>query len=164
MKTYRELLQTDTYWITRIQTDLFNAVEDYLKSNNMTRTQFARELGVSKGYVSQVLGGDFNHRLSKLVELALAVGKAPVLEFEDLEEVAEKESRGMVRAGARYVPRAPLSIIVKHGKMEKEELSKTGKAYLLPNASLGQRQGKWEMKRPVIYHSLTHRKFDQETA
>lgn len=91
MKTYKELLQTDTYWISKIQNDLFNQVEQYLVDNEMTRTQFAEQLGVSKGYISQVLNGEFNHRLSKLIELSLAIGKAPVLVFEDLEEVAEKE-------------------------------------------------------------------------
>lgn len=93
MKTYKELLQTDTYWISKIQNDLFNQVEQYLVDNEMTRTQFAEQLGVSKGYISQVLNGEFNHRLSKLIELSLAIGKAPVLVFEDLEEVAEKEDR-----------------------------------------------------------------------
>ncbi|MBK8652546.1 MAG: hypothetical protein IPN20_01100 [Haliscomenobacter sp.] len=67
MKTFRELLRTDTYWISKIQNDLFNSVEDYLTEKGMTRSQFAEQLGVTKGYVSQVLGGDFNHRVSKLV-------------------------------------------------------------------------------------------------
>lgn len=96
MKTFPELLHTDTYWITKIQNDLFNAVEDYLKENNMTRSQFAGQLGVSKGYISQVLNGEFNGRLSTLVELSLAIGKAPVIEFEDLNDVADNEA-GMVR-------------------------------------------------------------------
>lgn len=100
MKTYRELLQTDTYWITKIQNDLFNAVEDYLRENKMTRAQFAAQLGVSKGYVSQILGGEFNHRLSKLVELSLAIGKAPVLEFKDLDEVDKKEAAAIGRRKA----------------------------------------------------------------
>ena len=84
MKTYQELLHTDTYWITKIQNDLYNAVEDYLAKNNMSHTQFAEKLGVSKGYVTQLLNGKFNHRLSKLIEVSLAIGKAPMFEFKDL--------------------------------------------------------------------------------
>ncbi|MBK8878875.1 MAG: helix-turn-helix transcriptional regulator [Haliscomenobacter sp.] len=94
MKTYHELLHTETYWVSKTQNDLFNAVEDYLTENGMTRSQFAKQLGVSKGYVSQVLSGNFDHRLSKLVTLSIAMGKAPVLAFEDLEAYAEKEVRG----------------------------------------------------------------------
>jgi hypothetical protein len=33
------------------------------------------------------LNGDFDHRISKLVELALAVGKVPVIEFVDFDQV-----------------------------------------------------------------------------
>ena len=73
-----ELLRNPGYWTQDIQLDLYEAVNRYLKDNNMTRTQFAEKLGVSKGYVSQVLNGDFDHKLSKLVELALACDLVPV--------------------------------------------------------------------------------------
>lgn len=151
MKTFKELLKTETYWITKIQNDLFNAVEDYLEANKMTRTQFARQLGVSKGYVSQVLNGEFNHRLSKLIELALAIGKAPMLEFEDLEEVVEKESRGMVRRKAGYVPRAPFSMRVQHGEMGVEQLSRPSKKKRLPNATMKAGEGRWKLKAAITY-------------
>ena len=44
----------------------------------------AEYLGCSKGYVSQLLNGNFDHKLSKLVELSLAIGKAPLLEYKNL--------------------------------------------------------------------------------
>lgn len=103
MKTYRDLLKTDTFWITKIQNDVYNAVEEYLSENNMTRSQFARQLGVSKGYISQVLNGDFNHRLSKLVELVLAIGKVPSFDLEDIGEVIRKKEAGFVRHRPTYV-------------------------------------------------------------
>ncbi|MEZ4963379.1 MAG: helix-turn-helix transcriptional regulator [Saprospiraceae bacterium] len=151
MKTYQELLQTDTYWMTKIQNDLYNAVEDYLAENNMSRTQFAEKLGVSKGYVTQLLSGEFNHRLSKLIELSLAIGKAPILEFEDIKEVAEKEDRGMVRRKSEYVRRAPFTVHVKHGAMIQEQLSETAKKQHLPNPSTSGDEGQWEMSRPMYY-------------
>ena len=69
---------------------LFRAVEEYLSKEGLTRADFATQLGVSKGRVSQILNGDFNGRLDRLVELALASGKAPVLEFRDLDEYVEE--------------------------------------------------------------------------
>jgi|GEM_PF-1597751 predicted XRE-type DNA-binding protein len=81
MLTHDELLKTKTYWTMKIQNDLFNAVEEYLKVNNLTRTQFAEQLGVSKGYVTQILNGEFDHRVSKLVEIILAIGKVPDLQL-----------------------------------------------------------------------------------
>ena len=84
-----ELLRNPGYWTQDIQLDLYEAVNRYLKENKMTRTQFAEKLGVSKGYVSQVLNGDFDHKLSKLVELALACELVPVFTFIPLAQ-AEK--------------------------------------------------------------------------
>lgn len=163
MKTFKELLRTDTYWITRIQNDLFNAVEDYLEKNKMTRTQFAQQMGVSKGYISQVLNGEFNHRLSKLIELALAIGKAPILDFEDLDEVVEKEAKGMVRRKAGYVPRAPFSMSVRHGEMETIQLSKPNRKQHLPNATMEAGEGHWKMKAAMIY-AVRESKSCEETA
>ena len=69
------------YWTQNIQFALNGVLHDYLKVNNMTQKDFADKLGVSKGYVSQILNGNFDHKLSKLVELALACGMVPKVEF-----------------------------------------------------------------------------------
>ena len=76
-----ELIETSEYWTTRIQLDLYSHLQEYMKVNGLNRTQLAQKLGVTKGYVTQVLSGDFDHRLSKLVELSLAVGLIPKMEF-----------------------------------------------------------------------------------
>lgn len=81
MITNDELLETPEYWTTRIQLDLYSHLQVYMKENGLNRTQLAQKLGVTKGYVTQVLSGDFDHRLSKLVELSLAVGLIPKMEF-----------------------------------------------------------------------------------
>lgn len=62
-----------------------------MKDNGMTRTQFAEKLGVTKGYVTQVLNGDFDHKLSKLVDLSLAIGLVPTMTFKPLEQVLEED-------------------------------------------------------------------------
>ena len=38
------------------------------------KSQLAEYLGVSKGYLSQLLNGDYDHCMSKFFELALAFG------------------------------------------------------------------------------------------
>jgi len=67
--------------------DLYGEIEHYMKENKLTQTALAQKLGVSKGYLSQVLNGNFDHKLSRLVKLALAIGKAPLVEFKDLHEI-----------------------------------------------------------------------------
>lgn len=79
MMNRSELLRNAGYWTQDIQLDLYEAVTKYLKDHDMTRADFARKLGVTKGYVSQILNGEFDHKLSKLVELALACDLVPVM-------------------------------------------------------------------------------------
>ncbi|MCL4483071.1 MAG: hypothetical protein M1445_10785 [Bacteroidetes bacterium] len=51
------------------------------------------QLGVSKGYISQVMKGEFNYTLKKLIELSLAVGKAPVISFKPISEIIQTEPK-----------------------------------------------------------------------
>lgn len=86
----QELIKSKGYNVSRIQNELFRLVNEYLETNNKTRTEFAKELNVTKGYVSQILNGDFDFKLSKLVELSLAVGKVPEINFVSFEEANKK--------------------------------------------------------------------------
>ena len=85
MITRKELISSKEYTLAKFQVSLFEQVEKYLTDNNISRSKFAEELGVSKGYVSQILNGDFDHKISKFIELSLAIGKIPVVKFQDVE-------------------------------------------------------------------------------
>lgn len=87
-----ELVNKPDYWLETIQNELFRQVTAYLKDNTLTQNQFAEQLGVSKGYVSQIMKGEFNYTLKKLIELSLAVGKAPVIVFKPLAEIIPAEN------------------------------------------------------------------------
>lgn len=91
--TREELIHSKEYWVTNIQLKLFAEVEAFMKAHKMNRTQFADYLGCSKGYVTQLLSGDYDNKLSKLVELSLAIGKVPELEFGDMEEFAASDEK-----------------------------------------------------------------------
>ncbi|MCX6221463.1 MAG: helix-turn-helix transcriptional regulator [Bacteroidia bacterium] len=86
-----ELVKRPEYWLETIQNEIYRQVAAYLKDNNMTQTQLAIQLGVSKGYISQVMKGEFNYTLKKLIELSLAVGKAPVIVFKPLEDTTKSD-------------------------------------------------------------------------
>jgi len=86
-----ELLTSKEYWISDIQLKLFAEVEGFMKASGMNRTQFAEFLGCSKGYVTQLLSGEFDNKISKLVELSLAIGKTPSISFIDMESVLNKD-------------------------------------------------------------------------
>lgn len=81
-----DLLRSPNYWLAYIQNGLYEMMEEYRIKNKLKKKDIAEKLGVSKGYVSQVLSGDFDHKLSKLVQLSLAFGKVPTITYIDLEQ------------------------------------------------------------------------------
>ncbi len=91
MITREELLKTEEYWYEIIQNEIYRLVSDYIRKSGITKTQFAEHLGVSKGYVSQILNGNFNATLRKIIELSLSVNTAPVFSFKDLEEYIKED-------------------------------------------------------------------------
>ena len=95
MITRRELLSSKEYWLATIQLDLYAQLEAYMKENGVNRTQLAEKLGVTKGYVTQVLNGDFDHKISKLVELSLAIGLVPRLNYKPLEQVLDEDRQAI---------------------------------------------------------------------
>ncbi|NMB37090.1 MAG: hypothetical protein GX993_03480 [Bacteroidales bacterium] len=81
-----ELLKSEGYWIAKIQTDLYRELISFMEKTNRNSSQLAEYLGCSKSYVSQLLNGNFDHKISKLVELSLAIGKVPILDYKDISE------------------------------------------------------------------------------
>lgn len=77
----KEVLKSPEYWTAKTQIELYNQAKSFMEKSGRNQTQLAEYLGVSKGYVSQLLNGDYDHRLSKFFELSLAFGVIPQVEF-----------------------------------------------------------------------------------
>lgn len=86
-----DLIRSAEYWLTKFQVDLFNKVNDYIIQNKLTRKKFAEQLGVSKGYVSQILNGNADHRMSKFIELSLAIDLIPTVSFQNLDDFVQRD-------------------------------------------------------------------------
>lgn len=91
-----ELIRSKGYHLAMLQNELFLEIHNYLENNNISRTDLAQKLGVTKGYISQVLNGDFNFKLSKLVELSLAIGKFPKIEYKDISELEIPKKNALI--------------------------------------------------------------------
>lgn len=104
MFTKKELLSSPEYHLDNVQNEVFRILEDYRIENNFNRTQLAENLGYSKGYISQLLNGRFNHSVLKLFELAQKVNKYPEIKFRDLDEIESISS-----SNQRVVPILALS-------------------------------------------------------
>ena len=82
----KELLKSKEFWIVQIQNQLYEELEKYLRENNVSKTELANKMGVSKGYISQILTGDFDHKLSKLIEIIMVMDKVPILNLENIDD------------------------------------------------------------------------------
>ena len=96
------VLRSSGYWITKIQIALYNCAYRFMKESNKNRTQLAEHLGVTKGYVTQLLNGDYDHKLSKLVDLSLAFGYVPQIDFIPIEEYCEIDKIQNLRKQQTY--------------------------------------------------------------
>lgn len=91
MITREELLKSPEYWFEDAQNELYRQVIEYKEKNGINQTELAKELGVTKGYVSQILKGEFNYTLKKLIEISLAVGKIPQIEYKSIVDVLSED-------------------------------------------------------------------------
>jgi transcriptional regulator with XRE-family HTH domain len=92
MTPREELLRSPAYWLTHLQIEIFNLLNTYMEENNLTREQVAEKLKVSPSYVAQILNGNFNFKISKLIELALLVGRTPIIQFETIGQILKAEA------------------------------------------------------------------------
>ena len=91
--TREKLLKSPAYWFEYEQNELFRQVTEYMDKENINQTELAAKLNVSKGYVSQILNGNFNYTLKKLIELCLAIGLVPEIKFTKVEDVIKKDAQ-----------------------------------------------------------------------
>lgn len=90
MKDFKDLVKTKGFILATIQNDLYGEVSTYMNEKDLNQTKLAQELKVSKSYISQVLNGNFNYTISKLIDLSLAIGKIPSITFKDIKSVIDE--------------------------------------------------------------------------
>lgn len=72
-----DLIKLPEFWMENIQNEIYFALKNYMREKKLNQTELAEELGFTKGYISQVLHGNFNHSVKKLIELTIAINKVP---------------------------------------------------------------------------------------
>lgn len=87
-----DLLNSPEYWTSILQMELYRQIEDFMKEHDMNKTKLAEYLGCSKGYVTQLLSGDYDHKMSKFMALCLAIGKIPEFQFVSIDKYIEEDS------------------------------------------------------------------------
>ena len=92
MKKQKDIIKSPAYWFEKIQNELFSQLHDYMKESNKTQSDIAKEMNVTKGYISQILNGNFNPTLKKLVEFVIFLGKVPDTNFVKFEEFLSRNN------------------------------------------------------------------------
>jgi len=93
MLKQEDLIKTSEFWLETIQNQIFREVKNYMETQNLNQTQLAQKLGVSKGYISQILKGNFNFTLKKLIDLALSINILPDLQFTNADKYLETKNK-----------------------------------------------------------------------
>lgn len=98
----KEILAEPSYWLASVQTSLFRLADKFMREHDMNRKGLASHLGVTPGYVSQLLNGDYDHKLSHVAELSIALGYVPVVNFVPIREMEDMDRKDWVsmRIGA----------------------------------------------------------------
>ena len=86
MTTKDKLLETPGYLLTKYQNEIYRQFQDYMKTSSLNQKAIAAKLNVSDAYVSQILNGNFNFTLKKLIELGLMIDKVPIINFVSKED------------------------------------------------------------------------------
>lgn len=64
----------DAYWVDKVSLEFTEDLCASMDRQGMTRADLARQIGVSRGYITKVLRGSGNVTLETMVKLARAVG------------------------------------------------------------------------------------------
>ncbi len=96
MLSKKELLKTPEYWLDVTQNEIFRQVSNYMEQKGLNQTQLAKELGVSKGYVSQIMNGNYNFSIKKLIDLSISIGIVPDLKFMQINTVIEEQTKSKI--------------------------------------------------------------------
>jgi transcriptional regulator with XRE-family HTH domain len=93
MKPRAELYKSTYFWLEKIQNDIYRNVVNYMEERDINQSQLAIHLGVSRGYVSQILNGNYNFSLKKLIDLSLKIEAAPEINFAPIQDFIRKEDQ-----------------------------------------------------------------------
>src|SRR6056297_4094432 len=81
-----QIVKNKGYWLDQIQNEIYFQLQNYMENENLNQKGLADRLNVSPSYVSQILNGNFNYGIGKLIDLALAIGMIPKVQFVSIED------------------------------------------------------------------------------
>jgi predicted XRE-type DNA-binding protein len=85
MYTKERLLRGEGYWMETIQQAIHEALLAYMEKHSLNQSELAAKLGFTRGYVSQLMNGNFNLSQRKIVQLLLKLDMVPDLRIRSVD-------------------------------------------------------------------------------
>lgn len=79
MYTKERLVRGEVYWMETIQQAIHEALLAYMEKHDLNQTELGKNLGFTRGYVSQLMNGNFNLSQKKIIQLLLKMDMVPDL-------------------------------------------------------------------------------------
>jgi transcriptional regulator with XRE-family HTH domain len=76
------------YWFEKSKTDFSDKIYQLMMEHNMSRSQLAGKVGVTKPYISKVFAGNENFTIRTMSNLAFALGCELCIDFSPIEKDA----------------------------------------------------------------------------
>jgi transcriptional regulator with XRE-family HTH domain len=86
MYTKERLVRGEGYWMETIQQTIYEALLAYMDKHDLNKTELATKLGFTRGYVSQLMNGNFNLSQKKIIQLLLKLDMVPDLLIRTVDE------------------------------------------------------------------------------
>lgn len=78
MKSYKEVCQEaqkdPAYWTAKVTHSFAISINNMMVEKNITKTDLAKKIGVSKAYFTKVLRGEANFTVETMVKFSMALG------------------------------------------------------------------------------------------
>lgn len=91
--TREELLKSPEYWVVKAQAELYECAVAVKEQTGKSWEELAEYLGVSGRCITSLISGEYDYRLSSLVELSLSLGYAPKIDFIPLKQYIDKDAK-----------------------------------------------------------------------
>lgn len=67
-----------------MQITVFNELKNYMNTNNIDIIELSKKLEISEKYINQILNGNIDNKLSKLIEIFLKLDKTVTIKFKQI--------------------------------------------------------------------------------
>ncbi|MHB8368649.1 MAG: helix-turn-helix domain-containing protein [Leptospirales bacterium] len=71
---YKEAQKDPAYWTAKVTHSFAISINNMMVEKNITKTDLAKKIGVSKAYITKVLRGEANFTVETMVKFSMALG------------------------------------------------------------------------------------------